>query len=78
MPDKKLIKGLKAKIEAIVIAIPREIEAHEYYMEMAAQYEDRASREMFEFLAKQEMAHRDSLEKILIDLEKQLEKARAG
>jgi len=78
MSDRKLIKDLKAKIEAIVIAIPRELEAYEYYVDLAGKYEDQASREMFLFLAKQELAHKDALERILNDLQSKLEDAIAG
>ncbi len=77
MPDKKLIKDLKAKIEAVIIAIPREQEAYEYYVDLADEYDDPTSKEMFMFLANQEMAHKDKLENILSDLQKRLEKAMA-
>lgn len=75
MSDNHRIKDLKAKIEALIIAIPRELEAYEYYMEMADRYEDESSKEMFVFLAKQELSHRDVLERILSDLERELVEA---
>ena len=75
MPDKKLINDLKAKIEALVIAIPKELAAYEFYVDHASKYEDQASREMFIFLSKQELAHKDTLERILNDLQAKLEKA---
>jgi rubrerythrin len=75
MADKAKIKELKAKIEALVIAIPRELDAYEYYLDMAEKYEDQASRDMFVFLAKQELSHKDTLERILTDLQGQLETA---
>lgn len=75
MPDKKLVNDLKSKIEALVIAIPKELAAYEFYVDLAAKYEDEASREMFIFLSKQELAHKDLLEKILNDLQAKLEKA---
>ena len=78
MPDRKLLNILKAKIEAVIIAIPREVEAYEFYMELADNYEDEASKEMFKFLAKQEMAHKDMLERLLSDLESQLQDALNG
>jgi len=74
MADRKLVKELKAKIEALVIAIPREVEAHQYYTDLSEQYEDESSREMFLFLAKQELNHKRRLEEILAGLERQLEK----
>lgn len=78
MPDKKLINDLKAKIEALVIAIPKEQAAYDFYMDIASKYEDEASKEMFLFLAKQEASHKDLLERILSDLEGKLEQAMLG
>lgn len=78
MPDKKLINDFKAKIEALVIAIPKEQAAYEFYMDLASKYEDQASKEMFLFLAKQEASHKDMLERILGDLEGKLEKTMLG
>ena len=75
MPDKKLIKDLKSKIEALVIAIPKELAAYEFYVDLAAKYDDQASKEMFIFLSRQELAHKDALERILNDLQAKLEKA---
>ncbi|MBF0292185.1 MAG: hypothetical protein HQK86_08525 [Nitrospinae bacterium] len=75
MPDKKLISDLKAKIEALVIAIPKELAAYEFYVDLASKYEDEASREMFIFLSRQELAHKDALERLLNDLQAKLEKA---
>ncbi|MBI4665376.1 MAG: hypothetical protein HY751_03075 [Nitrospinae bacterium] len=78
MSDKKLINELKAKIEALVIAIPKELSAYEFYVDLAAKYEDQASKEMFLFLAKQELSHRDTLERLLADLQAKLEQALTG
>lgn len=75
MPDKKLINDLKAKIEALVIAIPKELAAYEFYVDLASKYDDQASKEMFIFLSKQEMAHKEMLERIFSDLQAKLEKA---
>jgi rubrerythrin len=72
MDNKKRIKELKRKIEAVIIAIPREVESFEYYNEMAEQYEDQDSKEMFYYLAKQELAHQASLERILGEMEVEL------
>ncbi|MBI3813054.1 MAG: rubrerythrin [Nitrospinae bacterium] len=71
--SKEKVKELKKKIEALVIAIPRELEAYEFYLDLAERSEDLPSKEMFMFLAKQELAHRDHLERILNDLQTQLE-----
>jgi len=68
----KEIKDIERKIEALVIAIPRELEAYEYYMELHVQYTDPASKEMFLFLAKQEKSHQEQLERLLGTLETEL------
>lgn len=65
-------KDLERKIEALVIAIPRESESYDFYMQLAREYSDQASKEMFTLLAEQEKKHQASLEGILADLEKKL------
>lgn len=73
---KEKIKELESKIEAIVIAIPREQAAYEFYLELQEQYEDQSSRDMFEYLAKQELQHKANLETILNRLEKELKETK--
>ncbi len=65
-------KDLLRKIEALVIAIPRETESYDFYMKLADEYPDQASKEMFRFLAQQEQRHQEALERILADLEQKL------
>ncbi len=77
MRDKKLTKNLKARIEALVIAIAKETASHEYYIELMKGCKDEASQEMFRFLLKQELEHKETLEKMLADLQEQLERAMA-
>jgi len=67
-------KDLERKIEALIIAIPRESEANEFYLKLAEEYQDEASKEMFRFLAAQELKHRASLEHMLSGLEEKLAK----
>ncbi len=74
--SKAKIKDLESKIEALVIAIPREQDAYDFYSELAEEYEDKASQEMFAYLAKQEMQHKKNLENILRRLELELEEAK--
>lgn len=78
MADKKLVKDLKTKIEALVIAIPRELDAYEYYIDLAERYDDQTSKEMFMFLAKQELYHKDMLERMLNELQQKLEEEIGG
>lgn len=71
MPSQKR-KDIENKIEALVIAIPKEKEAHDFYMTLHEEYTDASSKEMFLFLAQQETKHQERLEQLLADLEQQL------
>lgn len=70
-------KDLERKIEALVIAIPREAESYDFYMQLAREYSDQASKEMFTLLAEQEKKHEKTLKAILADLEGKLAKSSA-
>lgn len=72
--SRKERRDLENKIEALCIAIPRESAAYDYYMELADQYEDATSRDMFIFLARQENMHRKQLEGLMAELEEKLAK----
>jgi rubrerythrin len=65
-------KDIENKIEALVIAIPKEKEAHDFYMKLHEEYTDTSSKEMFLFLATQEIKHQERLEQLLADLEQKL------
>lgn len=67
-------KDLLRKIEALVIAIPREVDSYHFYLKLAEEYPDEASKEMFTFLANQEKKHQEALERILANLEEKLAK----
>jgi rubrerythrin len=49
-------------LEAIKIAIRREQEAHDFYKNHADLFENDATKEMFLFLAKEEMKHKTKLQ----------------
>lgn len=66
------IKRLEKQIEAIVIAIPREEAANEYYLDLAELSDDKGQKEIYMYLAKQELKHKIKLEEILEKLEKEL------
>ena len=51
--------------EAIRIAIQREQEAYEFYHGHAHLFQNEAAREMFEFLAKEELKHKARLQEEL-------------
>ncbi len=53
--------------EAIRIAMKREREAHDFYKNHAELFENEATREMFLFLAEEELKHEERLQKELDD-----------
>jgi rubrerythrin len=66
------IKELEDMIEAILLAIPREREAHEYYANSYREATSEASRKMYSFLADQEKLHETTLMKRLDELQQEL------
>jgi len=66
------IRDLESKIEALIMAIPREEEAYEFYMGLHNEYEEDSPKDMFLFLANQERKHKESLEELLAKLEMKL------
>ncbi len=66
------IKESEDMIEAILLAIPREREAHEYYSEAYRSATSEASRKMYSYLAEQEELHEITLRKRLEELQQQL------
>jgi rubrerythrin len=74
------IKELQELIEIVLIAIPREIEAYNYYMNAYNRAVSETSRRMFLYLAEQEKMHEAKLKTQLAELkaELELEKLKAG
>lgn len=70
--NRRRIKELKQRMEALVIAIPREESSYHFYMELAEASEREGARQMFIELAQQEITHREKLEKYLEELNKEL------
>lgn len=52
-------------IEAIELAIKREIAAYEFYMRHAKVFKNEATRKMFEKLAEEEIKHKERLQQEL-------------
>jgi rubrerythrin len=71
--DKNKVKELNKKIEAILIAIPKEIMSHNFYKELAEKSQDESEKEMFEYLAMQEKIHENKLKLLLKKLHRELE-----
>jgi rubrerythrin len=66
------INELQDMIEAILLAIPREREAHEYYANTYREATSEASRKMYSYLAEQENLHETTLRKRLDELQQEL------
>lgn len=67
--SRKEIKDLESKIQALVLATVREAEAYDFYMNLSEEYDDKVSKDMFIFLAQQELGHKETLEKLLSEIE---------
>lgn len=64
---------LKKKMEAIVIAIPKEEAAHQFYQRLAGAAKNEDTRRMFLELASEELGHKRKLQKILVAVKAELE-----
>ena len=69
---KSRIKGIEEMIQVVLLAIPREISARHFYLNAAKKATSKDSRELFEFLAQQEMGHEAELRRILKNLKNDL------
>ncbi len=69
---KQRIKALEEMIEIVLLAIPREISAYEFYLNAAGKSTTGSSRDLFLTLANQEKGHEAELKKILGDLKSEL------
>ncbi len=69
---KQRIKALEEMIEIVLLAIPREISAYEFYLNAAGKSTTDSSRDLFVTLANQEKGHEAELKKILGDLKSEL------
>jgi rubrerythrin len=71
---KDTVRDIEEMIQVVLIAIPREIRAQEFYLSAARKAISDNSRELFESLARQERGHEAELRRILNDLKRQLER----
>ncbi len=62
---KAKIREIEDMIEIVLISIPREISAREFYLNSVKKFRDGPARELFTDLAQQEMGHEAELRKIL-------------
>jgi rubrerythrin len=74
---KEKIKKLEKKLEALVIAIPKEEASLHFYQDLASSYEEDSSKEMFLELAQQEIEHKKKLEAMTKELQESIGKLKA-
>jgi rubrerythrin len=75
---KELIRELEERLEALVIAIPKEIAAHKFYLDLANSSQHEGARKMFLELADQEFGHKQSLEKVVKEIQNEIAELKAG
>lgn len=71
------LEELEEMKQVILIAIPKEISARDFYLNAAKKFKTEESKQLFIYLSDQEKGHEASLRKILIEIEeniKQLKK----
>ena len=70
--SKERIRELEEMIQVVLLAIPREISAREFYHHAAKKAVSENSRQLFADLAEQEKGHEAELRRILIELREEL------
>lgn len=75
---KKKVKGLEEMIQVVLLAIPRETSARDFYLHAARRSNSEPARELFESLAMQEIGHEAELRRILLTLKMELAALLAG
>ena len=69
---KSQIREIEDMIEIVLISIPREISAREFYLNSVQKFREGPARELFTDLAEQELGHEAELRKILKRLKSEL------
>ena len=70
---KEHIRRLENEIEAILIAIVREVASHEFYKGLVEKHKGTYAADIFRQLAKAETSHKEQLESKLKELQADLE-----
>jgi rubrerythrin len=70
---KEHIRKLKSEIEALLIAIVREVASHEFYKGLIEKHKGTYAGHIFRQLAKAETSHKEQLESKLSELQADLE-----
>jgi len=74
--DKQRVKELEEMIQVVLLAIPREISAREFYLQAAKKAVSDSSRKLFSDLAEQEKGHEAELRRILAEFKTELKEVR--
>ncbi len=70
----ELIRELEERMEALIIAIPKEEAAYHFYLDLANATSHEGARKMFLKLAEQELDHRHSLESVTEEIKSEIGK----
>jgi len=70
---KKHISKLENEIEALLIAVVREVASHQFYTDLIEKHKGTRAGEIFHELATQETSHKEHLESKLSELQADLE-----
>ena len=73
----KRIKELEKVIEVLIVAIPREEVAYEFYQDLARSTKHEGTRRMFGKVANQKLSHKGMLEMELKRLQQEIEKLKS-
>ena len=75
MEEKKIkeqIKELEERMEALIIAVPKEEAAYHFYLDLAHSTQHEGTRRMFLKLADQELEHKHNLEGFVAEIQEEL------
>jgi len=67
------IRELEEELEALVIAVPKEEAAHQFYLNLANSTKREGARKIFLLLAEQEIDHKKTLETMVQDIQEELD-----
>ena len=71
------IAELEERMEALIIAIPKEEAAYHFYLDLANTTAHEGTRKMFLHLADQELDHKGNLERFVQEIESELARLKA-
>ncbi len=74
---KEKIRELEERLEAMIIAVPKEEAAYHFYLDLAHATQNEGTRKMFLKLADQELDHKHNLENLIAEIKKELTRLKA-